>query len=93
MGATNLAFVVATLRAQGVSVFTYPLTVQLIQPRSLPGAFRFGISGPPGVYTLLASTNLTTWSELAVVTNQLGNAAFTDFTADLSPQKFYRAGQ
>ena len=37
------------------------------------------------------STNLTAWSALGVATNPLGSVIFTDVTAHLSPQKFYRA--
>jgi len=91
MAATNLAAVVATLRNQGVSVFTYPLTIQLVRPRELVGAFQFGITGPPGVYSVLGSTNLATWSAVGVATNLLGSVNFHDATANASPQKFYRA--
>jgi hypothetical protein len=92
LAATNLAGEVAALRNQGVSVFTYPLTIQLIAPRqTADGAFQFALAGPPGIYVLLASTNLTTWSDLGVVTNQLGVVRFADVQANLSPQKFYRA--
>ena len=93
-GSTNLAVnfeTVASLREQGVGVFTYPLTVQLVQPRTPVGAFQFGITGPPGVYAVLESTNLAAWSTLGTVTNNLGSINFTDVTANSSPQKFYRA--
>lgn len=88
---TNLVATVVSLRNQGVSVFTYPLTVQLIRLQQLIGAFQFAISGPPGVYTVFGATNLTTWSELSVRSNPLGKVVFTDVTSHLSPQKFYRA--
>lgn len=89
--ATNLAATVATLRDQGVVVFSYPLTVQLTVPEeTASGAFRFAVIGPPGVYTALGSTDLAIWSELGVATNQVGFARFIDSTAALSPQKFYR---
>jgi formylglycine-generating enzyme required for sulfatase activity len=91
LAATNLAGDVAALRNQGVSVFTYPLAVQLVRPNALVGAFQFGITGPPGVYTVLGSTNLAAWSVLAVVTNPLGSINFTDVTANSAPHKFYRA--
>jgi len=89
--ATNLAADVAFLRNQGVSVFTYPLAVQLLRPRTLVGAFQFGITGPPGVYAVFGSTNLADWSALDTVTNPLGSISFTDVTANSAPQKFYRA--
>jgi formylglycine-generating enzyme required for sulfatase activity len=92
--ATNLTDTIASMQSQGVSVFTYPLTVQLARPRPLIGAFQFGILGPPGVYTILQSTDLTNWSMLSAITNNLGSISFVDTTAQLSPtRKFYRALQ
>jgi formylglycine-generating enzyme required for sulfatase activity len=91
LAATNLADTVALLRSQGVSVFTYPLTVQLIRIRQPLGAFQFAITGPPAAYAILASTNLTDWTALTTVTNPLGAIVFTDGAAHLSPRKFYRA--
>jgi hypothetical protein len=94
VAATNLAGTVASLRNAGVSVFTYPLAVNLVSPRIEPGGkFEFTVAGPPGVYDIFGSANLQTWSELGVVTNQLGSAIFTDAESSLAPQKFYRAGQ
>jgi formylglycine-generating enzyme required for sulfatase activity len=90
LAATNLAAVVTALRDQSVPVFTYPLTVQLVQPRPLIGAFRFGITGPPGDYTVLGSSNLTAWSVVRITPNPLGSLSFVDGTANLSSQKFYR---
>ncbi len=90
LAATNLAGDVAFLRNQGVSVFTYPLTPQLVRPLMLIGAFKLGITGPPGVYTVLGSTNLTAWSAVGVATNLLGSVNFHDVTANASAKKFYR---
>jgi hypothetical protein len=89
--ATNLAEDVIALRNQGVSVFTYPLTIQLFQLRQPIGAFQFAITGPPGSYVVLGSPDLAAWAVLEVVNNPLGNVVFTDGTAHLSPRKFYRA--
>src|SRR5207249_5816213 len=91
LAATNLAGDVAALRNQGVEVFTYPLTVELIRLRQPLGAFQFALTGPPGVYTVLGSPDLAVWSELGAVSNSLGALVFTDVTAHLSPQRFYRA--
>jgi len=82
---------IASLQNQGVTVFTYPLDVQLVQPLPLVGAFKFGIKGPPGAYTVLVSTNLSVWSVLSAVGNPLGSIIFRDLTASSSPQRFYRA--
>jgi hypothetical protein len=92
--ATKLAFTVTALRNQGVSVFTYPLVLGLVSPRrTATGAFEFALTGPPGIYTVLASADLVSWNELGAATNLLGSADFTDTTAELSVRKFYRARQ
>jgi formylglycine-generating enzyme required for sulfatase activity len=90
LAATGLASLVDSLRTQGLPVFTYPLAVSLASPRpTQAGPFEFTLTGPPGDYALLTSTNLTAWSALATVTNQRGSAVFTDEIS--SAQKFYRA--
>ncbi len=88
--ATNLAATLVTLQNQGIPVFPYPLDIKLTKLIQPVGAFRFGITGPPGFYTVLNSTNLTDWSRLDVVNNPLGSVFFLDPTAQFSPQKFYR---
>jgi formylglycine-generating enzyme required for sulfatase activity len=91
LATTNLADGITFLRNQGVQVFTYPLSVQLTLPREQPmGAFRFGITGPPGVYTVFSSSNLTDWAPLNFASNPLGSVLFTDVEAHLSSRKFYR---
>jgi hypothetical protein len=93
-GSTNLSInltTIATLQNQGISVFTYPLTVQLVGLQLSAAAFQFEITGPPGIYAIASSTNLTQFNKLAVVTNTLGAVVFTDTTANLSPLKFYNA--
>src|SRR5262249_10942013 len=88
--ATNLPDTVDTLRIQKVSVFIYPLTVQMVAPRQIAdGSFTFAIVGPPGVYELQSSTNLSDWSDLGLVTNTTDVVRFDDIQANLSPQKFY----
>jgi len=93
LAATGLASVVDSLRNQGVSVFTYPLTVQLVRPRVLLGAFQFGLTGPPGNYSVFGSSELAAWDVLATVRNPLGSigVTFTEPTALSAPRKFYRA--
>jgi len=93
-GSTNLSINLGTvdsLRNQGVSVFTYPLTIQLVPLGQPLGAFQFTITGPPGVYAVASSTNLTEFNKFGDVTNTLGAVVFTDTTAQLSPLKFYTA--
>jgi hypothetical protein len=90
MAAGTLAGLVTSLKNQGVSVFTYPLTVQLDSPRrTAAGAFVFTLTGPPGRYGIQTSTDLLNWSASGVVTNVLGSADFTD--SGVAPQKFFRA--
>jgi formylglycine-generating enzyme required for sulfatase activity len=90
MAAANLAGLVASLQNRGVSVFTYPLAVRLSRLRQPIGAFQFVITGPPGPYVVLASTDLSVWGELRTVTNTLGSIVFTDVEAHLAPRRFYR---
>jgi hypothetical protein len=92
LAARNLAAALTILRNKGVSVFAYPLAVQLSTPRLTATArFEFTLSGPPGIYTVLASSNLVAWSEVGRLTNDFGSATFTDTTSSLIQQKFYRA--
>jgi len=91
LAASQLAAVVAALQTQGIPVYPYPLTVQLVRPLPLTGAFKFGLTGPPGIYTILVSTNLGSWSAAAVIANPLGGINFTDTNSRFAPQKFYRA--
>jgi len=91
LAATNLAGDVASLRNQGVSIFTYPLEAELVRPKMFTGRFQFGITGPPGVYVLFGSTNLEVWSAIGTADNVLGSILFNDVATNLPPQKFYRA--
>src|SRR5207237_6300122 len=77
LASTGMASVVDSFRNQGINVFTYPLAVELIRVRQPIGVFQFAINGPPGVYTILSSTNLITWSPVDVRTNTLGKIVFT----------------
>ena len=44
---------------------------------------------PPGVYTIMQSADLASWTILGAATNSLGSVSFVDATAHLSPRKFY----
>src|SRR6185503_5849586 len=78
------------LQGAGIPVFTYPLVSELVGARQLIGAFRFGITGPPGDYAVLASTNLALWSTIAIASNTLGAVSFVDTQANLFPARHYR---
>jgi hypothetical protein len=94
LAATNLATEVQSFRAEGVSVVTFPVVPQLIPPSLVrDGAFGFQIIGPPGVDTVMTSTNLVDWTDAGTITNQFGNAVFSDTAADSSTRKFYRVRQ
>jgi formylglycine-generating enzyme required for sulfatase activity len=90
LAATNLAGTVDSLLNQGVSVNTYPETIQLARPRQLVDTFQFTILGPPGVYIALASTDLLSWSSLGSVTNKIGSGLFAESNEHLASQRFYR---
>jgi hypothetical protein len=49
------------------------------------------LNGPPGIYSVLGSTNLSSWNVLGSLTNTLGSAAFTDLDVNGTSHKFYRA--
>ena len=92
LAAGNLTDAIASLKTQNISVFTYPLTPQLVSPQlTANDAFEFVIIGPPGNYLLLSSPDLITWTELAILTNQFGTIRFVDPQPALSGQKYYRA--
>lgn len=91
LAANQLSGTVADLQAQGVQVFTYPLSVQLINAGQPLVTFQFELTGPPGVYAILASTNLTSWSVLDAVNNPFGSVVFNDATSQSVPRRFYRA--
>src|SRR6266446_1443551 len=75
LAATGLAGTVASLRSGGASVYTYPLAVSLVSgQRTADGTYEFTIVGPPAPYTVLGSSDLQNWSELGILTNQLGTA-------------------
>jgi formylglycine-generating enzyme required for sulfatase activity len=90
LAATNLAGTVASLQHGGVSIFTYPEVPELVRPRMFIGAFKIGITGPPGVYSVLGSTNLTSWKVLGSASNPLGSVNFSDPVGNSFPKRFYR---
>lgn len=92
LASSTLAATVTKLQNDGVQVYPYPPVVQLTFPPQQPiGAFRFGITGPPGVYAVYSSTNLTDWSALNLVNNPLGGIYFTDTAVRSFSETFYRA--
>ena len=90
LAATGMASVVNSFRNQGINVFTYPAEARLERLLALPDAFKFGIVGPPGIYSVFSSTNLVNWSAMGLATNSLGSVNFPDVSANASRQKFYR---
>jgi formylglycine-generating enzyme required for sulfatase activity len=67
------------------------MTIQLLRPRPLTGAFQFGITGPPGVYGVFASSDLAAWREVGIASNLVGSISFVDVASEAFPQRYYRA--
>lgn len=88
-----LSNTVTSLKNDGISVFTYPVEPRLVRPLELIGAFKFALTGPPGTYSILRSSNLIAWEAVRAVNNPLGSINFQEPTAGLAPQEFYRAVQ
>lgn len=89
---TALAGAVASLRDEGVLVITYPLTVELAAPQlAAGGAFDFSVTGPPGIYTVFRSADLSVWNEQGFATNTIGAVQFLDATVPTPARRFYRA--
>jgi formylglycine-generating enzyme required for sulfatase activity len=89
--ATTFIEEITTLRNRGVTVFTYDLSVELLDPLPLAGAFRFGISGPPGIYSVFRSTDFSDWTFVNTASNLLGKISFVDITSNATITAFYRA--
>ena len=71
-------------------LIVYPLEPELGAPFNRPtNGFSFKLMGPPGTYTIHASTNLFEWEDAAVLTNQLGRIEFLD--PESFDRRFYRA--
>ena len=56
------------------------------------GQIRFRVNGAPGLTVkLMASTNLTTWTQIATQTLTAPTWDFTDTAAGTFPKRFYKA--
>jgi hypothetical protein len=79
------------LQSQGITILPYPLALRLaIEPQTAVGNL-LALTGPPGLYAVLQSSDLHSWSEVTVVTNDWGSAQW--ILAPNSPldHSFYRA--
>jgi hypothetical protein len=64
----------------------------LFPPRdTVAGTIELTLTGPLGVYTIFASSNLAVWSDLGAATNTLGSVVYTEASSNLSLRRFYRA--
>jgi len=88
-----LAETIAALGVPVQEVISYPLAIKTALPRVTPGGFSIDVEGPPGIYKLFRSEDLSTWSELETATNTFGAARFLDTTDSLPPQRFYRVAR
>jgi hypothetical protein len=71
---------------------TFASRPTLLAPQTTNGTFGFTLSGDPGFnYAIEATTNFSTWTNLATLTNATGQVPFTD--TNLIPSRFraYRA--
>ncbi len=89
--------VIATLQGRGTTVDylpqdTAPASIILGEPTWLVGnQFRFTITSVPGAaLPVWRSTDLTSWTSAAWVTNSTGTTNFTDAAA-ITSWTFYRA--
>ena len=79
------------------STFTVGTAPSLSAKPSAPGVHPFAltlsVTGPTGVYDILATTNLTltNWSLVSVVTNTSGTFQFTDTNTTGYSKRYYRA--
>jgi YD repeat-containing protein len=76
-----------------VTVTVTPADVWLLSPalNATNGYFSLLITGPPGAYRVLASTNLASWSDVGGVTNVTGVVSFTNVVPPGTRSGFYRA--
>jgi hypothetical protein len=75
---TGLTNLLASLKNSGVQVYLYPQLPALSAQQASASQFQFALNGPPGVYSLLVSTNLVNWSTIGKTTNQLGTVSIRD---------------
>jgi hypothetical protein len=88
----RLAATIKSLRSKGVNVYTYPLAVNLVSPQwESSASFRLSLVGPPAIYGIRGSTDMSVWNQLGTLTNTLGAATYTDVDATNSSQRFYLA--
>jgi Leucine-rich repeat (LRR) protein len=89
--ATNsLAALVKDLTNQGVSVLTYPFPPLLRRPTQTPGTFQFDLLGPPGIYDVLHSTDMSSWRPDGVATNLAVSLSYTNSVPAIAGSAYYR---
>jgi hypothetical protein len=75
------------------SLATYPNNPVLLGPNGSPNSsFAFILSGDAGHnYAIEITTNFQDWTELTTITNETGQAQFSDYATSNSVSRFYRA--
>jgi hypothetical protein len=64
----------------------------LLAPQTTNGKFGFTLSGDPGFnYAIEATTNFSTWTNLAILTNAFGEVPFLDTNNVPLRYRAYRA--
>ena len=67
-------------------------TVRLSGARMTSSGFQFQLTGPPGSYRFLASTDLLTWLPISTnATSPSGTLIYTDLSSSNFVRRFYRA--
>jgi hypothetical protein len=75
-----------------LATLTFASRPLLLAPQTTNGTFGFTLSGDPGFnYAIEATTNYSTWTNLAILTNATGEVPFTD--TNIVPWRYraYRA--
>lgn len=71
------------------------LSEKILQVSHVPASFSLTLTGPPGIYSILATTNiqqsLASWTSVGTVTNTTGTIQFTDPGVTNHATRYYRA--
>jgi hypothetical protein len=73
-----LSNTVNSLAQNNITIQTYPIPPHLeLLPLPTEASLQISILGPPALYSLHTSTNLTQWSPLITLSNTIGSATTT----------------
>jgi hypothetical protein len=83
----------------GAGAFSWAMVTVTVEPQDIvltpalvaTNWFSLQITGPVGMYQMLVSTNLATWTDAGAVDNATGSVFFTEQMPTNAPARFYRA--